>query len=173
MALDVPDAASIAAAGRVCSTLRVGAWTSWSTTSIDYDYDQQAVTADLARVRRIIDTNLLGSWAVTERSSRPLGGLGDRHGDERRGIDAADGGRKSGLFGLQGRPQRPYPNPGGRAPRTADRRPCRLPRMDARPTWVAEGGRPVAEGARSILAAIDAPKGSTDTYTQDGQPVPW
>ena len=36
-----------------------------------------------------------------------------------------------------------------------------------------EGGRPVPEGARSILEAIDAPKGTTDTYTQDGQPVPW
>jgi hypothetical protein len=36
-----------------------------------------------------------------------------------------------------------------------------------------EGGKPVADGARSILDAIDAAQGSTDTYTQDGEPLPW
>jgi NAD(P)-dependent dehydrogenase (short-subunit alcohol dehydrogenase family) len=35
------------------------------------------------------------------------------------------------------------------------------------------GGRPVVDGMRSILMAIDAPAGTTDTYTQDGQSVPW
>ena len=36
-----------------------------------------------------------------------------------------------------------------------------------------EGGRPMVDGMRSILAAIDAPAGTTDTFTQDGQPLPW
>ncbi len=35
------------------------------------------------------------------------------------------------------------------------------------------GGRPVPEGMRSILTAIVAQAGTTDTYTQDGQPVLW
>ena len=43
-----------------------------------------------------------------------------------------------------------------------------------RPTWAARGGRPVAEGAASILWAVDLPDdGPTGTFTRDGRPVPW
>ena len=35
------------------------------------------------------------------------------------------------------------------------------------------GGRPIVDGVRSVLAAIDQPMGTTDTYTQDDKPLPW
>lgn len=35
------------------------------------------------------------------------------------------------------------------------------------------GGRPVPDGARNVLAAIDAPKGATDTDTQDEVALRW
>jgi NAD(P)-dependent dehydrogenase (short-subunit alcohol dehydrogenase family) len=47
------------------------------------------------------------------------------------------------------------------------------------PGWTAtdmggRGGRPVGEGAASILWAVDLPDdGPTGTFTRDGRPVPW
>ena len=47
------------------------------------------------------------------------------------------------------------------------------------PGWVATdmggaGGRPVADGAASVLWAVDLPDdGPTGTFTRDGRPVPW
>jgi len=36
------------------------------------------------------------------------------------------------------------------------------------------GGRPVAEGAASIMYAVDLPdSGPTSTFTRDARPVPW
>ncbi|HYO35267.1 MAG TPA: SDR family NAD(P)-dependent oxidoreductase [Geodermatophilus sp.] len=47
------------------------------------------------------------------------------------------------------------------------------------PGWVATdmggaGGRPVADGAASVLYAVDLPDdGPSGTFTRDGRPVPW
>ena len=47
------------------------------------------------------------------------------------------------------------------------------------PGWVATdmggaGGRPVADGAASVLHAVDLPDdGPSGTLTRDGRPVPW
>jgi NAD(P)-dependent dehydrogenase (short-subunit alcohol dehydrogenase family) len=47
------------------------------------------------------------------------------------------------------------------------------------PGWVATdmggpGGRDVADGAASVMHAVDLPdNGPTGTFTRDGRPVPW
>jgi NAD(P)-dependent dehydrogenase (short-subunit alcohol dehydrogenase family) len=173
VALDVTDAASIAAAAEAVHAAGWSLDVLVNNAGIDYDYDQQAVTADLARVRRIIDTNLLGSWAVTEAFLPTLsaGSVIVMVTSEEASMQQMSDG-----------------NPGYSVSKAALNALTRILAAELRerqidvravsPGWTetdmgGEGGRPVAEGARSILAAIDAPKGSTDTYTQDGQPVPW
>jgi NAD(P)-dependent dehydrogenase (short-subunit alcohol dehydrogenase family) len=173
LALDVTDPDSIQAAAE---SVAAAAWdldVLVNNAGIDYDYDQQAATADLARVRRIIDTNLLGSWAVTE-AFLPILSPGSAiimvTSEEASMQQMAEG------------------NPGYSVSKAALNALTRMLAAELRerqvdvravsPGWTetdmgGEGGRPVAEGARSILAAVDAPKGSTDTYTQDGQTVPW
>ena len=60
--LDIDDAASVAGlAGRI-EALDVLV----NNAAIDYDTDQRAVTADLERVRRDLDTNLLGAWRMAQ-----------------------------------------------------------------------------------------------------------
>src|SRR3954468_6204959 len=66
LGLDVTDEASIAAA---VEAVRSSGWKPdvvVNNAGIEYDYDQAAATADLARVRRIVATNLFGTWAVTQ-----------------------------------------------------------------------------------------------------------
>lgn len=173
VALDVTDAASIAAAAESVDAAGWSVDVLVNNAGIDYDYDQQAVTADLARVRRIIDTNLLGSWAVTQAflpTLSPGSVIVMVTSEEASMQQMAEG------------------NPGYSVSKAALNALTRMLAAELRerqidvravsPGWTetdmgGEGGRPVAEGARSILAAIDAPKGSTDTYTQDGQSIPW
>lgn len=173
VALDVTDAASISAAVQAVHAAGWSVDVLVNNAGIDYDYDQQAATADLARVRRIVDTNLFGSWGVTQAFLPALsaGSVIIMVTSEEASIQQMSAG-----------------NPGYSVSKAALNALTRILAAELRerqidvravsPGWTetdmgGEGGRPVAEGARSILAAIDAPKGSTDTYTQDGQPVPW
>jgi NAD(P)-dependent dehydrogenase (short-subunit alcohol dehydrogenase family) len=173
VALDVTDLGSIAAAAE---SIQAAGWTPdvvVNNAGIDYDYDQQAATADLPRVRRIIETNLFGPWAVTEAflPSLSAGSVIVMVTSEEASMQQMSDG-----------------NPGYRVSKAAlnaltrvlaaELRERQIDVRAASPGWTetdmgGEGGRPVPEGARSILAAIDAPKGSTDTYTQDGEPLPW
>jgi NAD(P)-dependent dehydrogenase (short-subunit alcohol dehydrogenase family) len=173
VALDVTDAASISAAVEAVDVAGWGLDVLVNNAGIDYDYDQQAATADLARVRRIIDTNLLGSWAVTEAFLPTLAA-----GSVIVMVTSEEASMQQMSEG----------NPGYSVSKAALNALTRMLAAELRerqidvravsPGWTetdmgGEGGRPVPEGARSILEAIDAPKGTTDTYTQDGQPVPW
>jgi len=173
VALDVTDPASVAAAAEA---VRASGWpldVLVNNAGIDYDYDQDAATADLERVRRIIDTNVLGAWAVTE-ALLPMMSAGSAIvmvTSEQASMQQMSSG-----------------TPGYRVSKAALNALTRVlaaelleRQVDVRaasPGWTetdmgGEGGRPVPEGARSILAAIDAPAGSTDTFTQDGEPLPW
>ena len=173
VALDVTDPASVAAAAEA---VRASGWpldVLVNNAGIDYDYDQDAATADLERVRRIIDTNVLGAWAVTE-ALLPMMSAGSAIimvTSEQASMQQMSSG-----------------TPGYRVSKAALNALTRVlaaelleRQVDVRavsPGWTetdmgGEGGRPVPEGVRSILAAIDAPAGSTDTFTQDGEPLPW
>jgi NAD(P)-dependent dehydrogenase (short-subunit alcohol dehydrogenase family) len=173
LALDVTDSDSIQAAAESVAAAGWELDVLVNNAGIDYDYDQQAATADLARVRRILDTNLLGSWAVTQAFLPTL----------------SPGSAIIMVTSEEASMQHmTEENPGYSISKAALNALTRMLASELRerqidvravsPGWTetdmgGEGGRPVAEGARSILTAIDAPKGSTDTYTQDGQPVPW
>ncbi len=57
--LDIDDIAALAARIERLDVLVNNA-------AIDYDTDQRALTADLDRVRRALDTNLLGAWRMAQ-----------------------------------------------------------------------------------------------------------
>ena len=60
--LNVADAASIGALGDKLETVDVLI----NNAGIDYDTDQTAIGADLARVRRTFETNFFGAWAMAQ-----------------------------------------------------------------------------------------------------------
>jgi NAD(P)-dependent dehydrogenase (short-subunit alcohol dehydrogenase family) len=173
LALDVTDEASVAAAP---DAIRASGWAVdvlVNNAGIDYDYDQQAATADLARVRRILETNLLGAWAVTE-SILPLLDAGAA-------IVMVTSEQASMQLMSDGTPGYRVSKAALNALTRVLAAELRERQIDVRavsPGWTetdmgGPGGRPVPDGVRSVLAAIDAPKGTTDTYTQDDQPLPW
>jgi NAD(P)-dependent dehydrogenase (short-subunit alcohol dehydrogenase family) len=173
VALDVTDASSIAAA---LESVKSAGWSLdilVNNAGIDFDYDQQAATADLARVRRIIETNLLGAWAVTEAflPVLPAGSaiimVTSEDASMQRMAEGSPGYRvsKAALNALT-------------RVLAAELRERQIDVRAASPGWTetdmgGEGGQPVPDGVRSLLVAIDAPVGSTDTYTPDGEPLPW
>jgi NAD(P)-dependent dehydrogenase (short-subunit alcohol dehydrogenase family) len=100
--LDVADAASIRAAADQLSRSPGRVDVLVNNAAVDYDTDQRAVTADLGRVRRAMETNLYGAWATTQ-ALLPLLRLSEHPGvvnissgagspgDERFGLTARDG----------------------------------------------------------------------------------
>jgi NAD(P)-dependent dehydrogenase (short-subunit alcohol dehydrogenase family) len=60
--LDVTDEASVRALGDLLGAVDVLI----NNAGVDYDTDQTAVAADLARVRTIFDTNLFGAWTMAQ-----------------------------------------------------------------------------------------------------------
>lgn len=173
IALDVTDSASISAAA---DAIRTNGWAVdvlVNNAGIDYDHDQQAATADLARVRRILETNLLGAWAVTK-AILPLLDAGAA-------IVMVTSEQASMQLMSDGTPAYRVSKAALNALTRVLAAELRERQIDVRavsPGWTetdmgGPGGRPVTEGARSVLAAIDAPKGTTDTYTQDDHALPW
>lgn len=173
LALDVTDSASVNTA---VAAVRASGWALdvlVNNAGIDFDIDQQAATADLARVRRIVDTNLFGAWAVTE-AMLPLLGVGatiimvTSEGASMAQMTSGSPGYRVSKAALNALTR----------VLAAELRERQIDVRAASPGWTATdmggpGGRPMAEGVRSIIAAIDQEKGTTDTYTQDDQPLPW
>jgi len=143
---------------------------------VHYDTDQTAVDVDLAVVREAIETNVLGAWQTTlaflpllRRSAHP-----------RVVMVSSEGGSLASMGGG---------TPAYSVSKAALNALTRVLAGDLRrdgvlvnavcPGWTATdmggfGGRPVAEGARSVLWAVDLLDGGpTGTFTRDGQLLRW
>jgi NAD(P)-dependent dehydrogenase (short-subunit alcohol dehydrogenase family) len=144
--------------------------------AIDYDTWELATTADLGTVREALETNLLGAWRVVL-AMLPL-------------LRASAGARVVNVSSEAGS----LANMGGGTPAytvsktalnaltrmlAAELRPDRILVNAVCPGWVATdmggpGGRPVADGAASVLWAVDLPdSGPTGGFFRDGRPLPW
>ena len=143
--------------------------------AIDYDTDQQAATADLARVDRAWQTNVLGAWRVTV-ALLPL--LQDS--DQARIVNVSS---EAGSVSEMGAGPPAY-----HVTKAALNALTRTLAAELRtdgilvnavcPGWTATdmggGGRPVPEGAVSVVWAALLPNdGPTGGFFRDGQPLPW
>lgn len=144
--------------------------------AVHYDTWQRAVDADLLTVREALDTNLIGAWRTTQ-AMLPL-------------LLASPAGRIVNVSSQAG--SLAGMGAGTPAYRVSKAGLNALTRVLAAelqgsgilvnavcPGWVATdmggpGGRPVAEGAASVLWAIDLPPdGPTGGFFRDGRPLPW
>jgi NAD(P)-dependent dehydrogenase (short-subunit alcohol dehydrogenase family) len=174
--LDVTDPASIE---RVAADLtgRYGRLDALvNNAAIHYDTWQRASTADLQTVREALEVNLLGAWQ-TSLTLLPL--LRASHQGRIVNVSSEAGSLASMNGGT----------PAYNVSKAALNALTRMLASDLRrdrilvnavcPGWVATdmggpGGRPVAEGAASVLWAVDLPHdGPTGGFYRDGHPVPW
>ncbi len=172
VALDVTDAASIQALRD-----RVGAADVLvNNAGVDYDTDQTALSADLARVRRTFETNLFGAWMMAQAFAP---GMRDRRWGRIVNVS-------SGAGSLAGMGRR---TPGYSASKAALNALTRLLAAELAgtgvlvnsvcPGWVAtdmggRGGRLVQDGAASVVwAATLSNDGPTGGFFRDGRPLPW
>ncbi|MFI7461186.1 SDR family NAD(P)-dependent oxidoreductase [Nonomuraea sp. NPDC049646] len=144
--------------------------------AIHYDTWQRASEADLGVVSQALETNLLGAWRVTLALLPLLRGSG--HG---RIVNVSS--EIGSLASMGGG------TPAYTVSKTALNALTRMLAAELRgdgilvnavcPGWVATdmggpGGRPVAEGARSVLWAADLPDdGPTGGFFRDGRSIPW
>jgi NAD(P)-dependent dehydrogenase (short-subunit alcohol dehydrogenase family) len=144
--------------------------------AVHYDTWQRASTADLQVVREALEVNLLGAWQVSLILLPLLRASG--HG---RIVNVSS--EAGSLASMDGGP--PAYNVSKAALNAFTRMLAGELRRDnilvnaVCPGWVATdmggpGGRPVAEGAASVLWAVDLPHdGPTGGFYRDGRPVPW
>jgi NAD(P)-dependent dehydrogenase (short-subunit alcohol dehydrogenase family) len=141
-----------------------------------YDTWQRAVTADLDVVREAAETNLYGPWR-TVRAFAPL----LRAGAHPRVVNVSS--EAASLTNMGGG------TPAYTASKAGLNALTRMLAAELRadgvlvnavcPGWVATdmggpGGRPVAEGARSVVWAATLPdSGPTGGFFRDGRPLPW
>jgi NAD(P)-dependent dehydrogenase (short-subunit alcohol dehydrogenase family) len=143
--------------------------------AIDYDTDARAVTADLDRVQRALDTNLFGAWRAAQAFAPHLRASG--HG---RLVNVSSGaGQISDMGGGL---------PAYHLSKLALNGLTRMLAAELRgdgvlvnavcPGWtdtdMGQGGRPVADGARSVVwACLLDDDGPTGGFFRDGRPLPW
>jgi NAD(P)-dependent dehydrogenase (short-subunit alcohol dehydrogenase family) len=144
--------------------------------AIHYDTWQQAATADLGTVAEAWDTNLMGPWRMCLALLALL-----RRGRQRRIVNVSS---EAGSLASMGAGPPAYS-----VTKAALNALTRLLAAELRPEgilvnavcpgWVATdmgggAGRPVADGAASVLWAVDLPDdGPTGGFFRDGQPLPW
>ena len=148
------------------------------------DWSETASTADLDDARRMLETNLFGTWRVIQALLPAL-----RRADHGRIVNVGSGAGSHGAadFGLA-------TNPGSAgyaiskaalhaltaklAVELADDG-IRVNAVDpgltaTAPGMEAMGARPVVDGATGIVSvALRGPDGPTGTLTRDGEPLPW
>ncbi|MFI6320746.1 SDR family NAD(P)-dependent oxidoreductase [Nonomuraea sp. NPDC050556] len=142
--------------------------------AIHYDTWQRATDADLGVVREALETNLLGAWRVTQ----AMLGLLQKSRSPRVVNVSSEAGSLASMGGG---------TPAYTVSKTALNALTRmlaaeLPGMLVNavcPGWVATdmggpGGRPVSDGAASVLWAVDLPdNGPTGGFFRDGRALPW
>lgn len=174
--LDVTDPADVAALvdlvtsgfGRVDALVNNAA--------IDYDTDARAVTADLDRVHAAFETNLFGAWRTTQALLPLL-----RAAPHPRVVNvSSEGGSLASMGG--GTPAYSTTKAALNALTRVLAGELRHDRVLVNavcPGWTAtdmggRGGRPVGEGAASVVWAVTLPDGGpTGGFFRDGRPVPW
>ena len=178
LVLDVASTASVAAAFERLAEERGWLDVLVNNAGVDYDTDQQAGEADLARVRRAFDVNLFGAWDCA-RAALPL----LHRGTSPRLVNVSSG--AGSLATMEDGP------PGYSTSKAALNALTRLLAAEEResgsgvlvnavcPGWVAtelggSGGRPVAEGASGVVWAATLPDdGPTGGFFRDGVPLDW
>jgi NAD(P)-dependent dehydrogenase (short-subunit alcohol dehydrogenase family) len=176
--LDIADAASIAAfAERLRADFgRLDVLV--NNAAILPDEAQSAVTIPIDMARAVLETNLIGAWALTQ-ALIPL----IRLGTHRRIVNVS-----SGMGSLSDMDER-HSAPAYSLSKAALNALTRLLAADLRaegvlvnavcPGWVATdmggpGGRPIRLGAASVVWAVMLPDdGPTGGFFRDGQPIPW
>jgi NAD(P)-dependent dehydrogenase (short-subunit alcohol dehydrogenase family) len=174
--LDVSDDASVTAAaawvrdelGR-CDVLINNA-------AIEYDTDQRASSADLVRVHNAFETNLFGAWR-TVLAFLPL----LRESPHARIVNvSSQGGSLAGMGA--GTPAYHTSKAALNAltlTLAAELRRDGILVNAVCPGWTAtdmgeHGGRPVSDGAASVMWAVELPDGGpTGGFFRDGRPLPW
>jgi NAD(P)-dependent dehydrogenase (short-subunit alcohol dehydrogenase family) len=174
--LDVSDDASVAAFAEWVGDAHGRCDVLVNNAAVDYDTDQRAVSADLARVRGDLDTNLFGAWRVTQALLPLL-----RRSDHPRVVNVSSGGGSLASMG------------GGTPAYSVSKASLNaLTRLLAGelerdgvlvnsvcPGWVAtdmggSGGRPVRDGAAGVVWAATLPDdGPTGGFFRDQRPVAW
>ncbi|HEY7134132.1 MAG TPA: SDR family NAD(P)-dependent oxidoreductase [Acidimicrobiia bacterium] len=174
--LDVTDEASVDDAVHIVAEQVDALDVLVNDAGIDYDTWQQTVTADLTVVEDALATNLLGGWRVTlaflpllRRSEHPrIVNVSSESGSisEMTGGTPAYAVSKAALNALTRLLAGELSASGFLVNAVC-------------PGWIATdmggpGGRPVAEGAASVLWAVDLPDdGPTGGFFRDGRPLPW
>ncbi len=174
--LDVTDADGLAALAEDVAGTEGHVDVLVNNAAVHYDTWQTSATADLAVVREALETNVLGAWQTT----LALLPLLRRSAHPRIVMVSSEGGSLASMGG--GTPAYNVSKAALNAlTRTlaGDLAHDRILVNAVCPGWVATdmggpGGRPVADGAASIMYAVDLPDGGpTSTFTRDGRPVPW
>jgi NAD(P)-dependent dehydrogenase (short-subunit alcohol dehydrogenase family) len=174
--LDVTDARSIAGAAALVDE-RCGRLDALvNNAGADYDTWERAASVDFATVDHALDTNLVGAWRMAVAFLPLL-----RRSGHPRIVNVSS---QSGSLASMGAGTPAYAvskaalNALTRV-LAAELRSERILVNSVCPGWVATdmggpGGRPVAEGAASILWGVDLPDGGpSGGFYRDGQPLPW
>ncbi|MEX3014010.1 SDR family NAD(P)-dependent oxidoreductase [Gymnodinialimonas hymeniacidonis] len=142
---------------------------------VDYDTNQRASTADLARVRRAFDTNLFGAWEVAIAAAPLL-----KKGTSPRIVNVSSGaGALTGMGG--GMPGYGISKAALNAltiKLAAELQSDGVLVNAVCPGWVATdmggGGRPIPEGAAGVTWAATLPdNGPTGGFFRDARPIDW
>ncbi|MFN0089028.1 MAG: SDR family NAD(P)-dependent oxidoreductase [Acidimicrobiales bacterium] len=148
------------------------------------DWSETASTADLDAARAVMETNLLGTWAVIQAALPALrrstsarivnvGSGSGSHGDSAFGLAvnpaaASYAISKAAVHALTAKLATELSADGIRVDAADPGLTATAPGMEAM------GARPIPDGARSIIdAVLRDPTAPTGTFTRDGHNLPW